>query len=164
MEKGKLIFWGLTSAVVAGGSYLIYKKLKNADPSGKGGSSSEDVLDKAEKGSGLDSANIGSGETSTKSLIPSTGYPLQTGSVGKGVVLLQIWLKYKGSKIEVDGKFGNETLVALKPYFPLRCFAGQSLYCKITQKELDKLVSVDIKTKAYLDFMRKHKPIYNRFS
>jgi peptidoglycan hydrolase-like protein with peptidoglycan-binding domain len=165
MQKGQIIFWGLVSAIVAGGSYLIYKKLKDSDPSGKGGSSAEDLFNNAGTGTG-GVGTVGSGETTTKTKIPSTPYPLKVGSVGRSVVILQGWLAFKGESIDVDGRFGQQTANAVSKYLSSDCVTvmGKIVRCEISSKKMDELVLKDTKTEKFKNFFKKYYPIINQYS
>jgi hypothetical protein len=149
MQKGQIIFWGLVTAIVAGGSYAIYKKLKKDNPLGTGGDSSEQVINDTTKAS---KDGIGSGESTNKSKTASTPFPLKLRSVGRGVVALQAWLNWKGARVDVDGRFGGETSNALKKYFPVKCALPAT--CEITLAEFNKLDG--IKSDSYKKFARKN--------
>jgi hypothetical protein len=128
-QTKKIIIWSVSGAAFLTAGYFGINYFVIKDDNGKTKYQlARDAKGGAGAGGGGGAGSSGAGGSTNidPSSISSSDFPLEINARNKAVVLMQIALKHKwGQDVTIDGRFGDQTRLALINKFP-QLFGGSS--------------------------------------
>ncbi len=138
MKAKNIIFGVIGVGVLVGGYFAVRSLIQDNEHTPK------DKDKEGDKGESQGSGKATSGETTSgsKKQAKGTSFPLNIGSWGRKIVMLQYALNNKyGHKVDVDGKFGNQTKEALNSDSPLEwCKYNPFGSCQVSEADYNEII------------------------
>jgi len=134
----KVVIIGSVILVFTGiASYVIYRLVKKGNTGGGGDNTNDTELSSAEKAVVYTPSSSETTSSPDKPKETSTDSVLKVGSKGQNVALLQTLLNYVyGTKMDIDGRYGNTTRTFVKDLLGYTCLVGD---CVVEPKDFQQL-------------------------